>query len=170
MLSAEPTQPRSAASTGMLGLVPLIAACMWARRHFCLLPFPSHHSAQHLQQQQPCLQPSVCAPCTPLSAAFNSHHTSCHVEKSQIAAQVFASAYHLLRRHFSQEEAVLPQLCQHCNLWSPRHIHCLCSHRLRPVRLLQASQCAQLLGMSYCNIVRCRLPSTTSVDFALRQT
>lgn len=63
--------------------------------------------------------------------------------------QVPAASNHLLCWHFSQEEAVLPQLCQHCDLRGPGHIHCLCGHCLRPLRLLQTSQRAQLLGEHY---------------------
>ena len=114
-------------------------------------------------------QPAVCTQCAHLSAALHQIEMSGQVEISLSGQmlQVPASAYYLLRRHFSQEEAIFPQLCQHCNLWSPRHIHCLCSHRLRPVRLLQASQCAQLLSKLYYIVVRWMLSLVNHIcDFA----
>lgn len=60
--------------------------------------------------------------------------------------KVSAAPYHLLCGHLGEEEAVLPQLCQHCYLWRVGHIHCLCSHSMRAVCLLQTSQRPQLLG------------------------
>ena len=60
--------------------------------------------------------------------------------------QVLAASYHILCWHFSEEEAILQELCQHCNLWSVGHLHCFCSHSMCAVCFLQASQCPQLLG------------------------
>ena len=67
-------------------------------------------------------------------------------EQAHSVLQVSAAPHHLLCRHLCEEEAVLPQLCQHCHLWRPRDIHSLCCHSVRALRLLKAAQCSQLLG------------------------
>lgn len=60
--------------------------------------------------------------------------------------QIPVASYHLLCWHLSQEEAVLPELCQHCYLWGVGDLHCLCSDCLRAVWLLEATKCIKLFG------------------------
>ena len=54
--------------------------------------------------------------------------------------QVLAATNHLLCWPLCQEETIFQKFCQHCFLWHSRHLHCICSHCICAVWILQAAQ------------------------------